>query len=139
MSTSFGKDPHNPRHGGDGEGGKWPEVIGGGDHDSKDGSSWFGGDSGYITGDDQYDAGGEGLDHEWYINGGEGGYISGKDLYDAADEYSGRTSEDISGGDDIGEMDPTDTIKTRIDGDFYIVDPTWVSGHINSFSDTTGL
>jgi hypothetical protein len=27
MSTSFGKDPQNPRDGGDGEGGKWPEVI----------------------------------------------------------------------------------------------------------------
>ena len=67
MSDYFDKDPQNPRHGGDGEGGKWPEVIGGGssnigdgtgggikhlsdphnprnggDHDSKAGSSWFG-------------------------------------------------------------------------------------------------
>lgn len=188
MSDYFDKDPQNPREGGDGEGGKWPEVIGGGssnigggtggsgikhlsdphnprnggDHDSIIPVIWKGGDSGYISGDDQYDAsgvwdisdgggwvidGGEGLDHEWYINGGEGGYISDNDHYDAAVEYGGRTkewlgqdrigrtSEDISDG--SGWVIEGDGIGGKMDPVCWI-DPTWLSGHTNSFSGDWG-
>jgi hypothetical protein len=46
-------------------------------------------------------------DVPWYF-GGEGGYISGNDHFDAATEYGGRTSEDISEGD--LPLDPTSWI-----------------------------
>ncbi len=138
-------DPHNPRI---------PVFW-------KDGSAWFaddmmgriilkvGGESGddgggwVIKAEKQIDISGEG----GYINDGSGWVIedptdtiSGDDQYDASGvwdkhgstEYGGRTSEDISGGEGLDH-------EWWRNGDFYIVDPTswidptWVSGHTNSF------
>ena len=137
------------------------QIDGSIDAQITDGSTWFIGDGDFYiilkvgsteyggrTSEDINDPwlieGGEGLDHEWHINGNDhydacstewlGGdqgnprYVSGDDQYDASGVWD-RTSEDISDGppspDSEGGFIPV----------LWKTDPTWVSGHTNSFKE----